>query len=191
MRIARLASITVLATALVALTVIPARAQVGVMAGWNYSDPQVTAGDVDVDVGHRSGFNIGLFTSRGDLVGYMVGLYYSQRGFDIDTASVKLDYVEVPALARLTLPFVRVYGGVNLGFEINCEAENFPFIGGAPFLCETDTESLELGWKVGAGGKLLIFSLDIAYVWGSTDVLGSDVGSIKHRVFQIDLGLTF
>lgn len=187
MKISRLVMIT--ASLLVAP--LPTYGQGGIMAGWNRADASVEVNGSEIDIEPRNGFNVGLFRTRGDLIGYIAGLYYSQKGFDTDTAAVKLDYIEVPVMLRVKIPYVRVYGGVNLAFEINCKVENFPAPGGVPFVCNTDTESVELGWKVGAGARLQMFSLDVAYVWASTDIWKPDNVSVKSRVLQVDLGLSF
>lgn len=170
---------------------LPARAQVGVMVGWNYSMPSIEANGSSVDVGDRSGFNLGIYTARGGLLGYMLGLYYSQKGFDVDTSRVNLNYIEAPIMAVVNIPLFRAYGGLNLAYEIDCSIENEPAPNGVPFFCQQQTETLDIGFKVGAGGKLMMFTLDIAYVWSTTDVWKTDDGSIKHRVLQVDLGLRF
>lgn len=169
-----------------------ASAQVDVAAGWSYSMPSVQVDDSDVDnVQNRSGFNLGGFIDRGGMIGYRAGLLYSQKGFDSDTASVELNYIEVPAMLRIDTPFLRVYGGVNLGFEIDCNVEQVPAPGGLPFACENETETLDIGFRLGAGARLTKFSLDVAYVFSTTDVWRSDRGSIEHRVLQVALGLRF
>jgi len=171
--------------------VLPATAQVGIMAGWNNSMPSIEANGSSVDVGSSSGFNLGIYTANGKTLGYMLGLFYSQKGFDVDTSRVNLNYMEVPVMAVVNIPFVRAYGGLNLGFEISCSIENEPAPGGVPFFCQQQTETLDIGFKVGAGGKFMMFTLDVAYAWSATDVWKTDDGSIKHRVLQVDLGLRF
>ncbi len=182
-RVLLIAGVTLVVAAL------PARAQVGLQAGWNYSMPSIEAAGASFDAGDRSGFNFGIYTARGGLLGYVVGLYYSQKGFDVDTARVNLNYIEAPAMLVVDIPFVRAYGGVNLAFEIDCSIERAPAPNGVPFFCEQQTETFDFGFKVGAGGKLLMFTLDVAYIWSTTDVWKTDQGSIKHRVLQVDLGL--
>ena len=185
MRVARL----LLATAGILVVAAPASAQIGFMGGWNYSMPSVKVNDQDVEISNKSGFNIGVFTDRGGLIGYMAGVFYSQKGFDSDTASVTLNYIEVPLMLRADIPFIRAYGGINVGFEIDCSTDQGPAPGGEPFPCENNTETLDFGFKIGAGVKLLMFSLDVAYIWGATDIWKSERGSLKNRVLQVDLGI--
>ena len=190
MRVARL----MLVTAAVLVVAAPASAQIGIQGGWNYSMPTVQVGGQDVgSVSDVSGFNFGIFTERGGLIGYMAGGYYSQKGFDSDTASVKLNYIEIPLMLRVAIPFIRVYGGINAGFEISCSVENGPVqLNGEAFFCEDNqTDTFDFGYKLGAGGKILMFSLDVAYIAGTTDIWKSDAGSIKNRVVQVDIGLKF
>ncbi|HSG81238.1 MAG TPA: outer membrane beta-barrel protein, partial [Gemmatimonadota bacterium] len=188
MKSSRLLLITALALTLV---VSPASAQVVFFAGWNYSMPTVKVDDVDVDIGNRSGFNIGVLIERGDLIGYAVGASYSQKGFNTDTASVKLGYIEFPAMLSVGIPFVRAYGGVNIAFEMDCQNVLGPAPGGIPFTCENDTESFDFGLRFGVRGKLLMFSASAFYTWSTTDVWSAERGSIKNRVLQLGLGVSF
>jgi hypothetical protein len=188
------AATLLLVSAAILVIAAPAGAQVGIQAGWNYSMPTVQVDGQDVgSVKDVSGFNVGIFTERGGMIGFMGGAYYSQKGFDSDTASVNLDYIEVPVMLRVTIPFIRAYAGINLGFEIDCNTQNGPvLLNGEAFFCEDNqTEAFDFGYKVGVGGKLLMFSLDVAYIFGTTDVWKSEAGTIKNRVVQVDLGLSF
>jgi hypothetical protein len=191
MKASQILAVTALALALV---ISPANAQVGIVVGWNYSMPSVQVDDADVDIGNRSGFNAGVFLDRNlgpGPFGYYVGALYSQKGFDTDTASVKLNYIEFPAMLSVGIPFVRAYGGVNIGFEMDCKNENGPAPGGIPLTCENDTETFDFGFRVGARAQFLMLSATAFYTWSTTDVWSAERGSIKHRVLQLGLGVSF
>ena len=81
---------------------------------------------------------------------------------------------------------LRGYAGPNLAFELSCKGDTD--LNGASLSCE-NTESFEFGWKIGVGGTLLFFNLDVAYIWGTTDIWKADNGSVKNQVIQVDLGL--
>jgi Outer membrane protein beta-barrel domain len=185
MKLSQVLSITAL---LAAATATSAQGQLGVMAGVNVAGVSASASGSDVDTDGRTAWNIGAFASRGGLIGFMTGVYYSQKGFGVGGADVDLNYLEVPLMLRVKFLMLRGYAGANLAFELDCVTSGAPTLNGIPFSCD-DTESFDFGWKIGAGGTLLLFTLDLAYEWGTTDIWKVDNGSIKNQVFQIDLGL--
>jgi hypothetical protein len=184
----KLARVIFVAGVLAAITAAPARGQVGIMGGVNVADVSASANGSDVDTGDRTAWNVGVFASKGGLIGFMTGLYYSQKGFGVGGTDVKLDYLEVPIMLRAKFLMLRGYAGPNLAFELSCDTSGDAVLNGVTLLCD-ETESFEFGWKIGVGGTLMIFNLDLAYLWGTTDIWTSDSGSIKNRTFQIDLGL--
>jgi hypothetical protein len=184
----KLARVILVAAVLAIVTAAPARGQVGIMGGVNIASVSASANGSDVDTGDRTALNVGVFAGKGGLVGFMTGLYYSQKGFGVGGTDVKLDYLEVPLMLRAKILMLRGYAGANLAFELSCKTSGDAVLNGATFSCD-DTESFDFGWKIGVGGTLLLFNLDLAYVWGTTDIWTSDSGSIKNRAFQIDLGL--
>ena len=175
-------------TVLTIAFVVPASGQIGIQGGVNFAGASVSADGSDVSTSDRTGWHIGAFTGRGGLIGFQGGVYYSQKGFGVGDSNVDLDYIEIPLMLRVKFLMLRAYGGPNLAFEVNCKADDDPSLDGVPFSCD-DTETFEFGWKVGAGAKLLIFMLDLAYEWGTTDVWKVDDGSIKNQTFQISAGI--
>ncbi len=185
MKVKQVLSITVLLAAAMAA---PAQGQIGIQGGLNFSSVSVTVDGADVSTDNRTRWNIGVFTSRGGLIGIQGGVYYSQKGFSTGVQDVDLDYVEIPVMLRVKFLMLRAYGGPNFAFKVDCDEEGTANLGGVAFNC-SDTGTFEFGWKIGAGGKLLVFMLDLAYEWGTTDIWDVDNGSMKNRVFQIQAGL--
>ena len=176
----------ILVAAILAVTATSASAQVGIMAGVNFASVSASADGTEVSTDGRTGFNGGVFAGKGGLVGFMGGLFYSQKGFSVQGDNINLDYLEVPLMFRVKFLMLRGYVGPNLAFELSCSGDTD--LNGVAFSCD-DTESFEFGWKIGVGGTLLIFNLDVAYEWGTTDIWKVDNGSIKNQTIQIDLGL--
>jgi hypothetical protein len=175
-----------LVAAFLAATASSANAQIGISAGVNFASVNATVDGADVSTGDRTGFNGGVFVGKGGLIGFMGGLFYSQKGFSVSDESINLDYLEVPLMLRVKFLMLRGYAGPNLAFELSCKGE--PVLDGASLSCD-NTESFDFGWKIGVGGTLLFFNLDVAYVWGTTDIWKAENGSVKNQVIQVNLGL--
>ncbi len=173
-----------LVAVVLAATASTADAQIGVMAGVNFASVSATDDGADVSTDGRTGFNAGVFLAKGGLLGFAGGLFYSQKGFSVSDNGVNLDYLEIPLMLRVKFLMLRAYGGPNLAFELSCKSDS-----DSVFSCSDATESFDFGWKIGVGGTLLIFNLDVAYIYGTTNISKVEGSSIKNRVIQVDLGL--
>ena len=135
-------------------------------------------------------------------------LLYTQKGekFDLFSESLthaapvvtaKLDYIEVPVMAKLgLLPILKVYGGVSYGFlakeemyvEYNGESESVTvkeFTG-------LDPATTEFGAIVGAQLKLSKLVFDVRYSHGLTDILQDNPGKAAYlRTLSGTIGITF
>jgi hypothetical protein len=172
----------------------PLHAQLGVRAGVNYAVAAVRTGSTDVDTGHRWGYHVGAVYGGGFLVGYEIGAYYTQKGFSVGSGAtggdVKLDYVEIPLLLAVRLPFVRAYAGPAVAYRLACATAGTPSLGGSPFTCDGETRSVDVGLRAGLGMKFLLFSLDASYTRGSNDIAKSAGLEIRNRVVAVSLGLS-
>ena len=164
------------------------RAQTGIMGGVNIASVSASVDGSDVSTDDRTAFNVGVFDGKGGMLGFMTGLFYSQKGFGVEGTSVDLNYLTIPVMLRAKILMLRGYAGPNIAFELTCSTSGDVDLGGIPFSCD-DTETFEFGWKIGVGGTLLFFNLDVAYEWGTTNIWKASGGSIKNRTLQIDLGL--
>jgi hypothetical protein len=157
----KLARVIFVAGVLAAITAAPARGQVGIMGGVNVADVSASANGSDVDTGDRTAWNVGVFASKGGLIGFMTGLYYSQKGFGVGGTDVKLDYLEVPIMLRAKFLMLRGYAGPNLAFELSCDTSGDAVLNGVTLFCDA-TDSLEFGWEICVGGTLMICNLELA-----------------------------
>jgi hypothetical protein len=184
--------IALVVTFLLALTAMPAAAQVGITGGGIYSDASVEAGGVSVDTESRTGFQFGVSYATGSVFGVIFGGYYTEKGFDVasTTERARLSYIEVPVMGVVRLPFLertigpRLYGGINGGFEVSCSTEGTGLVTAG--LCE-NTNTFDFGLKGGLGIQVLFIGLDFAYTYGLTDVAKDDVLKINNRAWSLAL----
>jgi len=177
---------------LLAVTAVPAVAQVGITAGGISSDATVELGSSDVSTDARTGFQAGVSYATGGIFGIIVGGYYTEKGFDVSASneSVRLSYIEVPVMGVVRLPILervigpRLYGGINGGFEVSCKTEGTGLV--TPGLCE-NTNSFDFGLKGGIGLQVLFFGLDLAYTYGLSDVAKDDLLKINNRAWSLAL----
>ena len=177
-------------TLLLALTAMPAAAQVGITGGGIYSDASVEANGSSVDTESRTGFQFGASYATGSVFGLIFGGYYTEKGFDVANSAdrVRLSYIEVPVMGVVRLPFLervigpRVYGGINGGFEVSCSTDG----SGYATLCD-ETNSFDFGLKGGIGLQVLFFGLDFAYTYGLTDVAKEEDLKINNRAWSLAL----
>jgi len=192
----------VLKTLVVALVVVmftakDAASQVGVFAGGVASDASVKVDGADVETETRYGFTGGVTYATGGTFGLFFGGYYTMKGFDVTgtNVSVKPSYIEVPVMGVVRLPIIgrvigpRLYGGVNLGFQVSCSTngtaqEIEAVLPG--FSCD-ETNNFDVGLKGGLGVQILVIGVDLAYVYGLTDIAKSTPTEIKNQSWNLTL----
>lgn len=187
MKMMRLCVLTLLAFVALPVT---ARSQItlGVSGGGSFAN--VYGDDVDDDsTDSRTGFLAGGFVSFpiADIVSLTSGLYYAQKGFtDVDDATFKLDYVEIPVLLQVgvseseTAAF-SLFAGPSLSFETKCEREDADVIAD----CDADalgddaieTESTTFGAIFGAGARFMTSESMFFLVNGGLDLGLTSVAS--------------
>jgi len=182
--------IALVVTLLLALTAMPAAAQVGITGGGIYSDASVESDGTSVDTDSRTGFQFGVSYATGSVFGVIFGGYYTEKGFDVANSPdrVRLSYIEVPVMGVVRLPFLertigpRVYGGINGGFEVSCSTEGTV----SATFCD-ETNSFDFGLKGGIGLQVLFIGLDFAYTYGLTDVAKEESLKINNRAWSLAL----
>ncbi|SCX90042.1 Outer membrane protein beta-barrel domain-containing protein [Nonlabens sp. Hel1_33_55] len=194
----------VLAIAVVALGSIGfAQAQeidFGVQVGYNIANLQ---GDDVEDVDARNGINIGLTGEYefGPSFGLLVGAIYSQQGAEGNGVTLKLDYINVPVLAKFYLggSGFSIDAGPQIGFNVKDEVEvdRGIFEGSTS---DFDAESIDLSigggltYKFREGSTLEGLSLGGRYMVGVSNIYeDNDTFSddVTNQVFSINLGYKF
>jgi len=189
-------TIGILAGALVAFAPQAAQAQIGIKGGFSYgnvSNRGVLPGNLDTRTGWAAGLAIG---SSNSLLGLGFEGLYAQRGVNSSTSgdSRRLDYIDVPAYLRVSIPTPGIapfaYAGPQVSFELKCDAG-----GGAA--CPSDRPKTSTAAIIGGGVRLgaqSAFTVEGRYVYGLTNLkLGTVTSSdsYKTRSFLILAGFTF
>jgi hypothetical protein len=180
----------------------------GLKAGLNISD--ISGPDTDSDT--RTGLTGGLavYLNLPALpIGIESGLYYSQKGSSYSESdefgdfdeTLKLDYIEVPVLARLNFPTPGPIGphlvaGPYIGFNINAQAEGTE--DGVTYDEDISDfiNSTDIGLMFGAG---LDFNIGVTslnaqarYSIGLNNVYDFDTDdTYRNSVFSIVVGINF
>ena len=188
---------------------------IGVKAGLNLADAygddvddiMSFAGALGVDKQVRVGAVGGLFMSYAPISWFSIQpeLLYSQKGVKLEwfgaEAVAKLDYIEIPVLAKLNIPIGAVKPNIFVGpaFAFNIVARGTVDVGGTTVVSGSlkdagaDIEAFDFGLVFGGGvdfevGSVLV-TLDGRYTLGLTEVV-KDV-DIKNGVASIMAGIGF
>jgi hypothetical protein len=156
-------------------------------------------GDTDM----RSGLVVGLFgvVPLNENIAFQPEVLFSQQGAKLedgsDDATIKLDYLQVPLLARFRLgmsPSAPVHAlfGPSFGFRTNAEVDvNGETIDDNDEF-EDQTESFDIGLVAGIGVNAGPAVVDARYMWGLRNIDKTGDGSeVKNRVFSISVGFRF
>ncbi|PRP67090.1 porin family protein [Nonlabens agnitus] len=172
----------------------------GVQVGYNAANLQ--GDDVD-DVDARNGINVGITGEYkfGPSFGLLVGAIYSQQGADLDGAKLKLDYINVPVLAKFYLggSGFSIDAGPQIGFNVKDEVEvDSGIFEGSTADFEAETIDLSVGggltYKFREGTTLEGLSLGGRYMVGVTNIYNDDdtfSDDVTNQVFSINLGYKF
>ena len=172
-------------------------------------------GSVDVESGRRSGFMVGGFAvvDFGGPFALQPELRYIQRGYTIDLTTsaggqsfsadgtLKLDYIDIPVLARFEFPSggitPHVIAGPTVGFNVTSEAE-FEAQGQSQTTDQSDGTSgtdfgLEFGGGVDFGLGLGTVTIDARYGLGLSNIIDANNTnlSVSNRALMVTAGLTF
>ena len=205
----------------------PAAGQTAISVHAGVTSAELRAEDTEErSDGSRRGLSLGAGVSFGFLPG--MGLYlggsYVQRGASLGVladdivdaffADVKLDYIELQALARVNLPAglasLHLLAGPTVAFEMNCASDLTYSLGGDTVESDSgrdysdvpcterdydlgiaDTEALEFGVAGGIGaefslGGLLNLSLQALYTSGLSEILEDT----KNRATHLRAGIS-
>jgi hypothetical protein len=176
----------------------------GIKAGVNFANINIEGDGVDVSFDNRTGLVAGGFVvwPVNTVFGVQTEALYSQKGAKIEedgaTGTLKLDFLEVPVLARFSSPAsngasFHVFGGPSFGFRLRARSES-EFEGDSESEdISDDVERFDLGLVAGAGVEMGRLVVDGRYTWGMTNLNKDpeDDVKIKNRVFSIMAGIRF
>lgn len=189
----------------------PAFAQsgVGVIGGVNFAKIDFAAPDLsgspipDAEfppAENRIGFSGGLFVTipAAPAIGIEMDVLYSQKGAKFSssgvTGTVKLDYLDVPVLARIGTSTAKtrlaVFAGPSFGIKLRARTKTeFPGQVGESDI-STQVSAFDIGLVVGAGVESGVLRLDGRYQWGLSNI-DKEGMDMKNRAFSILVGFKF
>lgn len=187
-----------------------AQTMVGFRAGLNRSTVSAE-GDLTQDA--RMGMIVGVDAAfpLANSVELRVGGAYAQKGSGASEAgvgafSVKMDYFQLSALARMGTP--RDDSGPSFGvlfgpwaaFNLSCNVSanldfgEFGSVDGSESCANPDPTAMDFGVAAGVGAELAVseglrLGLDVLYSLGFTNIAQGDPDSGKHRSLTIQAGV--
>ena len=189
----------------------------GVKAGYNYSTLSGETSSISTIEG-LSGFYIGGLVELpiSNMLSIQPELIFSRQGVDLrqglknlsirtDTSEIRLDYLNIPVMAKVNLGPIFLEGGVQFGFLVN-KPKVDSYIANVYLrnLLDKDSyNSFDFGVGAGLGVKLnQHFFVETRYTYSLTNVfdpndkhfkssLISDRDNFKNSVFSIGLGMKF
>lgn len=189
--------ILVLAALVGVLGATEARAQDRGGVRFGYNAATLTTEETGFDPKTRSGFVVGLFgvLPVNSMFAVQPEFLYSQQGAKVedgsDEATLKLDYVQVPVLARVRLGSnspAHLLVGPSFGFRTRAETE----FNGETMDFKDQVKGSEVGFVTGVAVNAGMFVVDGRYTWGLTNISkGDDPDTVKSRVFSISAGIRF
>jgi len=138
---------------------------------------------------HRTGFYAGATLSvSGPRLGVRTGVLLTRKGANIpvDARSIRIDYLEVPALLVARLPSLLVVrplvlGGLAFGWRVAAHSSRSP---------EPSLRSGDVGAVLGLGVELSTFAVEGKYTWGLRGVdAGRPFSQRTNRVWSFGVRL--
>ena len=189
----------------------------GVKAGYNYSTLSGETSSISTIEG-LSGFYIGGLVELpiSNMLSIQPELIFSRQGVDLrqglknlsirtDTSEIRLDYLNIPVMAKVNLGPIFLEGGVQFGFLVN-KPKVDSYIANVYLRNLLDKDSynfFDFGVGAGLGVKLnQHFFVETRYIYSLTNIfdpndkhfkssLISDGDNFKNSVFSIGLGMKF
>jgi hypothetical protein len=179
----------------------------GVMVGVNIANVKADVGGGSINLDSRNGIIAGGFAVIPVASHFAIepGAFYSTQGAklkDIEffgSGTVKLTYLQVPVLARVTAPLapstgLRVFAGPSFGFRLSAKARAAGETEDTNI--EEDFESFDMGAVFGGGIVIGPFIADARYTMSLRNIAKTlqdapDGESVKNRVFSIMAGIKF
>ncbi|MCU4174387.1 outer membrane beta-barrel protein [Carboxylicivirga sp. N1Y90] len=144
-------------------------AKIGVRAGWNYASMFIDNEELS-GAEHINSFYIGVFKEKKmvPLLRLGSGLEYFQNGYKVtDNITREIHYISVPLYLKLKIGPVYATGGTGFNFKVS---EEIPGSALADPLNNEKTQFFDMPFQLGAGLKILMFSVEARYNWGMFNV---------------------
>lgn len=173
---------------------------VGVRAGFSLADLSIKDAADTLEPDNRTGLVAGVFVivPTGSLVAFQPEVLVSMQGAKVsdlaNRATIKLDYLQVPLLARIK-PSKSPIGlllGPSLGYRLNAKVTGNG-LSDAEQDIEDQVKKTDVGFVAGVALDAAHLVIDARYIWGLTNINddSTDPSTIKNRVAQITFGFRF
>ncbi|MEN8138981.1 MAG: outer membrane beta-barrel protein [Bacteroidota bacterium] len=179
-------SVMILAV-IIALTTVQLNAQnkIGIRSGWNYAS---ISDDGNRFGNHLNSFYVGLFKEHKiiPMFHFGYGLEYLQNGYEVKRAYThKLNYISVPLYLKFKLGPAFITAGTGLNFMVS---DNIDVSVASVDTPDGTVNTFDMPLQVGAGVKILMFTIDFRYHWGMFDVI--DGLGYNNQYMQVGLGFS-
>lgn len=161
----------------------------GLKAGINSSKLTFNQNAQDIISDAKGGYEVGAFMrTGGKRLYFQPELLYVEKNTSVDDQKTKITSVQVPLLAGLRILNLKVASihlitGPSVSFSPKAEIDEI----------KTNlTNSNAWSWKLGAGVDVLIFSFNLRYDWGLTDLNADNVQKTvlkDGKTFTVSLGI--
>jgi len=155
----------------------------GIKAGANFSNFTDAS-----EFSNKTGFQAGIFGGikfKGNF-GIQADILYSQQGAKLQRTEFKLNYVNVPIVAKFYLvKGLNIQAGPQFGFVVDDNISNLP-----GQLADSRVKDSDISGIVGFGYDFLGFRFDARYNFGVSNIIeGAQEG--KSSVYSLALGYSF
>jgi|AntRauTorcE11897_2_1112592.scaffolds.fasta_scaffold36344_1 opacity protein-like surface antigen len=165
-----------------------AQADFGIRGGVNFAT--ISADGFSPD--SRTGLLVGAYANFGmdGAISIQPEVLYSAKGASFGDNETKLDYVEIPILAKYTIDTdgslaPHFYAGPYVGINVSAKNENDDDI-------SEGISSTDFGLTLGGGLGFDSFNIGARYSLGLSNIADADnAGDSKNRVFSIVAGFDF
>ncbi|HEU5255431.1 MAG TPA: porin family protein [Vicinamibacterales bacterium] len=188
--------ILVLAAVVGVLGATEARAQDRGGVRFGYNAATLSTDEPGVDPKIRNGFVVGFFgvLPVNSMFAVQPEFLYSQQGARVedgsDEATVKIDYINIPVLARVRLGSgspAHLLVGPSFGFRTRAETE----FDGETMDFKDQVEGNDIGFVTGVAVNAGMFVVDGRYTWGLKNIAKGEPDTAKNRVFSLSAGIRF
>jgi hypothetical protein len=174
-----------------------AQTSFGVKAGLNLANLSISEADDTFEPENRTGFVAGVFVTMrgGGIFAFQPEALISMQGAKFtdgtDSGTAKIDYFQVPLLARIGPSNVGIVVGPSFGYRIKAK------LSGAGLSPEDEDFSdqikrMDVGLVAGITGDIGRLVLDGRYTWGLTNIEEeATADKTKNKVISLTIGLRF
>ena len=174
-----------------------AQTSFGVKAGLNLANLSISEADDTFEPENRTGFVAGVFVTLrgGGIFAFQPEVLISSQGAKfsdtVNSGTAKIDYLQVPLLARIGPSNVALVVGPSIGYRIRAklsgdgiDVDNEDF--------SDQIERMDVGLVAGVTADIGKLVLDGRYTWGLTNIeKEATADKTKNRVISLTLGLRF